>query len=398
MTQVPIALDPGHSQNSGDQFATTLQGRESPRIEVPPSRLDLAGRAKAAKTRKERASLLDQFLLHNTPEHYPGEGVDHLFTAWFTTDPSGALEAINLIGTNVRGYQKIRLTALCCGISAFAARPELLYAKALQCFEHEEIKSELNDFRRKLYPILGELNPSAGVALLEANDSPYNKHYFASLCEQWVKKDPRAAAIEMTRFGNADPKQVGDWAAELTNARLDLEDLKWAVAEKLPSSITNKFAEVATTVTIQASGIETFLKQVSRSGELRGFTQPMLQASAIADPSGFVEYLDSFQKAGVFDRERDAELVARVLYGAESRSALAFFDQLSSFPTAQAKAAVSICEAMLWRDANGCSRWLSSLPSGAVRDAALEPMLDYLRSHNETAAVKQWEALKSSRK
>jgi hypothetical protein len=213
-----------------------------------------------------------------------------------------------------------------------------------------------------------------------------------------VKKDPRAAAIEMARFGNADPKQVGDWAAELINARLDLEDLKWAVAEKLPSSINNKFAEVATTVTIQASGIETFLKQVSRSGELRGFTQPMLQASAIADPSGFVEYLDSFQKAGVFDRERDAELVARVLYGAESRSALAFFDQLSSFPIAQAKAAVSICEAMLWRDANGCSRWLSSLPSGAVRDAALEPMLDYLRSHNETAAVKQWEALKSSRK
>lgn len=383
------------SQAIGDAMAGTTRSRPDSGSATAPAEWDLVGRVKAARTKEDRKVLLARFLHPNSPEFSAGDGVDRLFTAWFANDPGGALDAIDLIGADARGYQMIRLTALSCGLEAFAANPALIDSKAAQCFTSTDYEDNLDEFRRRLYPVLGTSNPVAGVKLLEATNPKYKVHLFKDMCETWVQKDPRAAAKEMARFDHPKPAQMADWACMLHYAELKVADVQWARSEKLPSEILDKIASVATKSTIRDLGTKGYLKQLEAAGSMSGIARPILEAATEMDPGGFVENLEGFEKAGIFNRDRDAALAMRKIYGADSLSALNFFELLSSTPREQAKAAAALSEAMIWRDANTCSRWLSSLPSGPVRDAALGPMLAYLKDHNETKAIAQWKALKS---
>lgn len=379
----------------GWAWARRTRTRPAAKPDAPPPEWDLLGRVKAAKTREARTALLKRFLFHNSPEFLPGAGVDRLFDAWFASDPVGALAAIDLITPEVDCFRRIRLIALSCGLTAYAATPEVLDAKAVQCFSPEDEKSELHQFRTRLYAAVGEVNPEAGVKLLEATNPEYKVHLFSGMCEKWVLNDPRAAAKEMARFSNPKPAQVADWAGTLCEAKLNITDVEWAYSEKLPSELLEKFAKVATTSTIRDLGMDGYLAQLGGAKRMAGISRPVLTAAAAIDPNGLVNYLDRFEQIGIFDKDRDSDVVVRALYASDAQSARLFFDRLAFSPTAQVKAASSLSEAMLWRDANTCSRWLSSLPTGPVRDAALEPMLSYLREHNETASLAQWEALKS---
>lgn len=52
-----------------------------------------------------------------------------------------------------------------------------------------------------------------------------------------------------------------------------------------------------------------------------------------------------------------------------------------------------VADQLVRRDANDCAKWILTLPSGPIRNAAIEPLLKYLRQNDERESIKQWEAL-----
>lgn len=355
---------------------------------------DIVNRARTCRSTAEMRELLHEILTVPEESRFPGDGFEELFKHWLERDPNGALEAVDQIGGLRDMGMHFRAQCFQWAIEAFASNPEVLDQKASQYLKGDGLAS----FRRTLLYAAGRSNPQAGLKLLERVPKDRQQDLLIALCSSWSIDAPRAAVKELATHGNPSQTPIAYLASTISGANITLADAKWARTEGLPEPFVSTMASYALHHAVVESGVPATLELV-RSGsiEVTDFGRLSRTIARLA-PVEFLEHMGPLEKLGVFKRVTDSEMVAMNLFEHSQKTGLEFFDKLSASPTVQAQVATVISNQMIRTDANNCSRWLSTLPSGPVRDAALEPMLAYLRSHNETASLAQWEALRSSKK
>ena len=356
----------------------------------------LRARILAADTGERRRALLRE-LLAPSPERFEPVGVSELFEQWFADRPLEALEAVAMIEGPLAGWGgRLRKDALRAGIPAFLGNPRTLDEAAERLLRNPDGRGWLEDFRRSLHQALGRANPEEGYDMLRGlSKEEGQERLLLLLCEGWVRTNPRAAATAMLAMAGGAELESKIYSESLYGAVANARDVEWALREQLPAEVVGPFAAASARAAIAERGMAGFVKEADTYAASRVAADAAMSAAVGADAAGFVDHLDELRHKGLFDLEQDAPALMHRLASQDQESSERFLRVLDAHPQAQAQAAAVLAGKLLRKDANLCANWAASLPSGPVRDAALAPLLDYLRRHNETESLTRWSALLS---
>lgn len=351
--------------------------------------LEFPDRAKACRTRSEIESLLAEILSVPHDARFPGDGLDELFRRWFAIDPTGALAAVGAITQPESSGFDFRLAALKCGIEAYSSESATLDSVAAKCLADDKLVL----FRNKLYEALGTSNPVGGMRLLESTAPKNKEDLFNRLCISWGEVSPRGVLGAIANFDGPDDPLVDQRIHDLLPPGLTIADAQWAKSEGLPEAVVAKVMSAG----VRRAGRELEVNKVMELVE-KGTIEPeyygdLRQAVSSSRPKEFVANMEILEKAGVFVPQKDSTIVTSTLFQGRRASAFEFFDRLAALPSAQASAAYVLSSNLLSGNTLDCTTWISSLPPGQVRNAALKPLFAYLERHGEQQALVQWKAL-----
>ena len=283
------------------------------------------------------------------------------------------------------------------GMDTFASDPEPLWRKAEELLGPDS--KSIFMFQLDLMAVLGGKNPAAAMDFLKGIRGSRGEELLSTLCAAWGRNEPREALLALVSFGSPSDSLLTERSWRFNVGSMGFEDLAWARKEGVPDEFLAKIRNASYYREVREGHLEQLLdRAAAESGtEDRGSrnTHPLALAVASQRPEDFVANMKRLEEVGAFVAERDATTVGNLLMEWRSDAAREFFDALADCPAAQIKLADSISRYHMRNDANRTAAWAASLPSGPIRDAALAPLLDYLRRHNETESLRQWSALLS---
>ena len=172
---------------------------------------------------------------------------------------------------------------------------------------------------------------------------------------------------------------------------------KIAALTRDPSVLGNAFRAYSANV-IRSNGVDGFLH------EIEGMEVPEEGKRAI-----FIPCLDKLEEdrtpgdalarlkgSALWRVGKDEGFLALLIASEKSPvRAMSFVDWLDDTNPDKPNAAQVAASLAVRNDANEAAKWIETLPEGPVRDAALRPLLDYLKQHGEEESLKMWSELLS---
>ena len=384
----------GHGRGDGEsEFASSAERTNAlSGDKKSPGYID---EALSASDNQTRGKLLTRFLDRSVfPMGAPG-GLAALFQRWFESDPDAALEALSEIKD-----ERVRRKCMEQGIVAFAGDKERLLAMRKEFLASPE--------QREAFAIaccrrIAASDPGMALALCAEPgfvDRKFEarKAIFKELAIQnWSTFDDI-----LTWAGKLSKKEDRDYAirAALMKApgKLGESDyLKIWSASDDPVVRGSAFGAISRNI-IQSKGVEAYLRKIEDLPVPDDGTAGMfLRCLEILEKRMPTQDALSRLKGTPLWRigVDEGSIALRIGSQQSPAKAMKFAESLDDSNPGKPAAAWVAADAAVRDDANQAAKWIESLPEGPVRDAALRPLLDYLKKHGEEESLKMWSELLS---
>lgn len=320
-----------------------------------------------------------------------------LFRRWFEKDRSEALAAAQGIVD-----ESLRMLCLIEGIVAYSDKPETI------SFMYEDLLSDRhkrNSFAAKSCELLAARSPEVALRLIKTT---FRENYRDSVSglfrgfanEDWTSFDDVMSLSKRLEGGKAIEYalRAAIAAAPEKITLKDFEEMKTVTNNAL---VSEEGYKMAARNALKNEGVTKFLETVdgqeipvgARRSVLR-LTIDKLQEKASFDET--VKNLESSPISNMKDFEKEVGLA--LLSSGSLEHAKQYAARLTASGISSGNVANLVASELVRVDANEAARWIGSLPKGKIRDAALDPLLSYLKQHDEIDSLEAWGKLKSRAK
>ena len=340
----------------------------------------------------ERQAALREIIRKGETGMLPIGDLQDLFRYWFASDPEGALAAILTIRE-----ESLRAKALLQSLEVYSTDASRLVALCDRMLSLPDVRRE---FAWNCIRYLAANNSETAWDLLDLPS-------FAPYRQDSIK----------VMFETLGCPSSGWTAASVVNAtrRLHSQDeidmaLRQAVS-RVPGMGVSDYLEITkvscdenvcwqaflnlTRRSLAANGIDEYLRSI-KTVPLSAMAQTTALRECLVARGG--ESLDhrlaKLRNSALWSVGKDDAMVAGEIARSISPNDGMKFAASVGADAPQAPAVFRVVAAQaVQRDANTCANWISSLPPGPARNAAIEPLLRYLEQHNEQESIAQWKTM-----
>ena len=344
------------------------------------------------ETAAERQAVLREIIRKGETGMLPISDLQDLFKFWFASDPEGALDAILAMKE-----QGLRVKALLQSLEVYATDGSRLVAL---CDRVLSLPDARREFAWNCIRSLAANNSETAWELLDfPSFAPYRRDGIKVMFETLGGPDSgwtAASVVNATRrLHSQDEIDMALRQAVARVAGMGVSDYLEITKVSSDENVCWQAFLNLTRRSLGTNGIDEYLRSIKPVPMTATAQTTALRECLVARGRESLDHrLAKLRNSALWSVGKDDAMVAGEIARSISPNDGMKFAATVGADSPQAPAVFRVVAAQaVQRDANTCANWISSLPPGPARNAAIEPLLRYLEQHNEQESIAQWKTM-----